>query len=134
MRALDSAGKRLKDQIRDKQEVPGSTETSDHMNDSIVKESHQAAVKILARTASTHRELVSGLAELDRAFGSSLPEELYSAALRVGPSSRYPNLTAYLGACRQSLGRKPTPSEAKGILRVGRCLAMVGRNHHEAGA
>lgn len=131
---VDSAGKRLKDEIHDRGDAPGPEESSAHLNDTIVKESHKAAVEILVRTASSQRDLVSGLAELDTAFGSSLSKELYSAALRVGPSTRYSNLSAFLGACRRSLGRKPTPSEAKGILRVGRCLAMVGRNHHEAGA
>jgi len=127
---MDSVGERLKDELSGRKDAPVPEDSSMDLNETIIKESHTAASTILVRTASSGRELVSGLAELDRAFGAELPNDLYSAALRVGSPTRYSNLTAFLGACRQSLGRKPTPSEAKGILRVGRCLAMVGRNPH----
>jgi hypothetical protein len=119
---VDRARTRLKDEIENSEEE--NIPPSDHLNDSIVKESHRLATAALVRTASTEVDLVNGLAELDGAFGTNLPVALYRAALRVGASSRYPSLTAYLGACRQTLGRKPTPSEAKGILRVGRCLSL----------
>lgn len=130
---VDSAREELQDAIR-KRKDPSPEESTMNLNDTIVKEARESALNVLVRTASSDVELVNGIAELDNAFGSSLSVELYRVALRVGPSTRFSTLNAYLEACQQSLGRKPTPSEAKGILRVGRCLAMVHSRtqHHEA--
>ena len=132
---IDSTREQLQDELRKRKE-PSPEESTTHLNDTIVKEAHENAIAALVRTASSDVELVNGIAELDNAFGSSLSVELYRVALSVGSSTRYSSLISFLGACQQSLGRKPSPSEAKGILRVGRCLAMVHSRtqHPEAGA
>ena len=121
---LDKVEKKIRDRLKDKVD-PNDTETSDWQNDTIVKEAHTNAVKAVIRTASSDAALLNGVAELDDAFGVSTSADLYRAALKVGASSSYPSLSLFLNACKRSLGRNPTPAEAKGILRLGKMLSVL---------
>lgn len=121
---VDKVKKRIRRQL-DEERAPNDTETSDWQNDTLVKEAHLNAVKAMVRTASSDAALINGVAELDDAFGVSAPVHLYRVALQVGPTSNYNSLSLFLGECTQTLGRKPTHAEAKGILRLGKMLSVL---------
>lgn len=134
--AIESATKKLKNQIKDRIDPPPSrevdpSESSVSEDGNLVESSmkismsdlYRHSIGILVRTASSDATLINSVAELNKVFGVQVPVELYQASLRVGSKSRYPNLQTFIRACGQKLGRQPTLDESKTLIRLSKLLA-----------
>lgn len=126
-----------------KKEVVSPTATPTDPNDTIIKQAalarraglrvaYQAAVREIVKTASSDVDLVNRVATLNDEMGVSVPRFVYRAALKVGASDNYPTLQSFLSGCRSALGREPTGSEAKTLLRIASILAAVRSNRRHA--
>lgn len=124
---LDRITKKIKERIDPPAPVTGP-EVSTTTNESVVKEGaarkmYQASLGTLMRVASSDVEFLDGLAALNKAAGLDIPVPLYRVA--VGAADRLDggyDLIKFAGACREVLGRKPTPAEARTLMRIGKLL------------
>lgn len=119
----DRVKKRLKDEMRE-DELSKNVGDPTAPNDTV---QHEAAVSVLARTASSDVSLIEGVATLDKAAGYKIDRSLYRAALKVGAASRYGSGNEFLGACASALGRKPSVAEARVFLRLGTIMSRRGQ-------
>lgn len=124
-------------------EAANPTATPTDPNDTIVKQAahlrragmrvaYQAAVREIVHTASGSADFVNRMATLNGELGISVPQLVYRAALKVGSSENYRDLHSFLGGCRSALGREPTGSEAKTLMRLAKLIAAVEVNRRHA--
>jgi len=115
---------KIKDDLqkKDTEEAISPEESSMEPNDSIIKEGYTGAVKGLLKKASSEVEFIDSLAAVNRAFGVRLSRDLYRAALKVGPTTAYPNLNRFLTACHHAVGRQVTPADVRALVRIGKLL------------
>jgi hypothetical protein len=120
---------------------PASTPTAP--NDTVVKQAasirragmrvaYQAAMREIIRTASSNVDFVNRVATLNTELGVYVPQLVYRASLKVGSSDNYRDLHSFLRGCRSALGREPTSSEAKTLIRLAKLIATVEVNRRHA--
>lgn len=88
---------------------------------------YQAALRAIVATASQDADLVDKIATLNDELGIFVSQSVYRAALKVGPSEKYGNLNAYVGACQKALGKDPSVAETKTLIRLGALLSAYGK-------
>lgn len=126
-----------------KKELANPTAMPTDPNDTIVKQAgrarqaglrvaYQAAVREIVKTASSDVDLVNRVATLNGEMGVSVPRFVYRAALKVGASDKYQTLQSFLSGCSTALGREPTGSEAKTLLRLASILTAARSNRRHA--
>lgn len=134
-----------------------SPEDSSSSNENIVKEGDRlmmddlvadpsqrfvygSTLSFLCRTASNDADLLNRVAELNMAYGVSIPVPVYRAALRLGSPSGYTSMSLFARACQAVLGKTPTIAEVKTLIRLGKLISRRGQarrgdpNHHLAAA
>jgi hypothetical protein len=132
---LNNVKKRIKEKLqRDVQEDAASdgelaTSTGDNIIHQGSKRSKRASeyrtsIATLVKVARSDVELLDSLARLNDHLGIKVSRETYVATLRVGSTARHDSLGSYLSACGKVLGRKPTPGEAKTLVRLGQILSL----------
>ena len=127
---MERVRKKLKDQIS-QSDLKESILPSDAPNDGIVKQAartYRAALGDVVSTARTGSELMGRVARINARAGVSVPGNLYRVALQVGATSHHDDLEAYLAACRVSLGRSPTGTEARTLIRLSALLTAFHRS------
>jgi len=119
---VDRVKKRVRDQLQGP--VP-SIPSSDSPNDTIIKQGglYRSSLRMIVATAKTTADVVRRVEGLNTVFGISVPQTVYSAALRVGPSNRYGSFQQFLDACGKALNRAPTSPEIKSIIRIGAVMS-----------
>jgi hypothetical protein len=121
------------------EEAANPAPTPTDPNDNVIKQAarirragmrvaYQAAVREIIHTASSDTDLVNRVATLNGELGVSVPQFVYRAALKVGSSDNYRDLHGFLSGCRSALGREPTGSEAKTLMRLAKLIAAVEIN------
>jgi hypothetical protein len=106
-----------KDSITDKTLVTASQWAAD---------AYRNTIATVTKLASSDVALINSIAEVNGTFGVVVPLEVYRAALRVGSTLQYPDLRQYLLACRREMGKEPSSSEARTLIRLGNLLAQKG--------
>lgn len=112
-------------------------------NDTVVKQAkrsrqagirvaYQAALREIVKTASSDVEVINRIATLNDEMGVSVPRFVYRASLKIGSVENYRNLQAFLVGCKTALGREPSGSEAKTLLRLAKVLSASGINRRHA--
>lgn len=117
-----------------------SNKTSTWPNDTLNKEAsrklqaaaYKASLNALAKTASSRKALVEGIASIDQAYGKRVPPILYRVALGIGSPHRYTDGKAYLQACNQAAGRKLALAELRVVVRVGTLLSSWESSNNPA--
>jgi hypothetical protein len=103
-------------------------------NDSIIKEGarqrYAASLNALVRVASSQVAIVNAVAEINSAYGVTVPTSVYRTALRVGPVTRYASADHFLFACNKAAGRDLRPAEVRVVVRVGTLLARWASNNN----
>jgi len=119
---IDRVKKRVKDQL---QGGTPSLPPSDSPNDSIIKQGglYRSSLRMIVATSKNASEVVGRVESLNNVFGISVPQSVYSAALRVGPPNRYGSFRQFLDACGKTLKREPTAPEVKSIIRIGAVIS-----------
>lgn len=84
---------------------------------------YRASINAVRHMAPSDVALINGVASINNAFGVPVPVEVYRAALRVGPTNRYPNVGTFVQACSNAMRRVPTESESRTLVRLGNMLA-----------
>jgi len=99
-------------------------------NDNVVKEARSTKVRTylagldaLTKTASSDVALVDALAAFNARVGVNVPVPIYRVALQVGRHSKYSTVEDFRSACMTVMGRMPTLSESKTILRISKLLS-----------
>jgi len=103
-------------------------------NDTVVKQAsrirqagirvaYRAAIREIAKTASSDADLINRVATLNDEMGVSVPRFVYRASLKVGALENHRDLKSFLSGCRSALGREPSGSEAKTLLRLASILS-----------
>jgi len=139
----DEVGRRTVKRIREEMEGTGSEEAESarkttEEDDNLVRQAvlrvqsqqreftgrvYRASINAVRQMAPSDIALVNGVASINNAFGVTVPVDVYRAALRVGPTNRYPNVGTYVQACGQSMRRSPTECESRTLVRLGNMLA-----------
>ena len=115
---------------------PSPESSSVGLNDNVIKEAaekrrkvgYNAALGLLIQSSSTDADLINKVATFNNFVGLSIPRCIYRTALQVGKTDRYGSLEGYLHACADSLGRSPTVSESKTLMRLGKLLSVRDNN------
>lgn len=84
---------------------------------------YKGTLDTITKMASSDAELINGVAQVNKSFGIEVPVSVYRAALRVGSTTRYQSLKSYLRTCERAMGRIPTTSESRTLVRLGNLLA-----------
>lgn len=112
-------------------------------NDTVVKQArqirqagirvaYQAALREIAKTASSEADLINRVATLNGEMGVSVPRFVYRASLKLGALENHRDLKSFLSGCLSALGREPTGSEAKTLLRLASILSASKSNRRHA--
>jgi len=126
---VDRVKKRIQDRLQKEEQAKslkpeGELATSNDSNvfkEASRKIAYQTSLDIMARTAASDATLISQVAMLNRRFGIYIPNRIYRASLKVGPTSKYGSLQNYLRSCQRVLG-SITPQEATTLVRLGHLL------------
>lgn len=113
--------KRVEDQVLPPSDAP---------NDTIVKQARLQGMKLAYRaslrsftlSARSEADFLDRVASLNEQFGISVPVSVYRAALRVGTRDSYPNLSEFLKAAGEFLGRPASNEEAVTLVRLASLL------------
>ena len=129
----DDAYNQIKDRIKDRFRkdltpaepagTPASTNETLNKQAAFARRAYVAGLDSIVKNASSDALLIDRIASFNRQVGIDIPVNLYRAALKVGSTDRYADLTLFTHACRQALGRKPTMGEAKTLIRLGKLLS-----------
>lgn len=125
---LDRVKQRIREEMKSKKDFPSPSETTS-TNETIVKEAsqvYQASLNMLTHMSVSDVHLIDRVASLNRSLGIEVPRDVYLTSVRVGGAYRYASLQHYIGACRQVLGRDPTISEARTLVRLGKLISRRG--------
>lgn len=123
---------RFEKELKDLQNSSGEPNTSptwpnDTLNKEASKKLHAAAYKAslgaLAKSASSRKALVEGVANIDKAYGFRVPLAIYKVALGVGSPRRYSDGKSYALACNQAAGKSLSAAELRVVVRVGTLLS-----------
>lgn len=131
-RVKERAEKDIQDKEKEKALQP--EDSSMWQNESIRKEAallmakkaYKGSLESLLRIAKTDIAFVEGLASLNPSFGIHIGQDVYRAVLNVGPINKFASMDRYLLACRQVMGRSPTPAEFRVMARIGKLLTRMG--------
>lgn len=128
-RIRDRFEKDLKDLQKPTEE---SNKVSTWPNDTLNKESskklqasaYKASVGAMAKSASSRKALVEGVAQIDRAYGFRVSPSIYKIALGVGSPRRYSDGKTYALACNKAAGKELSPAELRVVVRVGTLISQ----------
>jgi len=124
---------RLKDRLRAQKQEDAAYggELAVSKNDNVNKQAMQkraheyrVSVAALVTASRSDADLMDNLARLNENMAIRVSTDLYRTALRVGSTVKSGSVDTYLANCSKVLGRKPTPGEAKTLVRLGRILSM----------
>ena len=125
---LDELKKSLKEDLS-KSDLASAllSKDSTEPNDNVVKQARMKSAYIsgvtkAVRIASGDRDFIVKIARLNRRYAIFVPVTLYCASLKVGGTHKYGSLRSFLGKCREVLGRAPTLSEARTMVRLSKLL------------
>lgn len=124
---LDRAMSSIREDM-ERDNIQKAVAPSDAPNNTLVKQARAnraryiAGVSRIVRTASGDRDLIVKIAQHNCAWSIFLPGSLYQTALKVGSSDKYGSLPSFLGKCKEHLGRTPTVSEARALIRLAKLL------------
>lgn len=130
----DRIERRVKDELDKKPQI-SPEESSAAPNDTLVKEAsrkasrnaYEASVKAMVRMASSNADLLNKVAVLDEQFGVKASVNVYRTVLSTGPVSKYGSVEGFLKVCRDILGRNPTQSESRALVRLGHILSFANQ-------
>jgi hypothetical protein len=133
-RVLDNVRDSLKEELSKGDLSKSLLPPSDAPNDTLVKQARQieaarkrveyvAGISRIVRTASSDLDMVQKIARWNTQWSIFLRESLYLTALKVGGSHKYGSLQSFLGKCQGHLGRAPTVSEARALIRISKLLS-----------
>lgn len=123
--------KRVKKRVRndlEKEDTPSLVPENSTMapNDTIIKEgtresklrNYMAGVHSLTKTAKSFAEFANNLSVYNESLGISIPRGLYVASVQLGPKRRYASLEEFRIAAQEALGKPPSDSEIKVLIRL----------------
>lgn len=87
---------------------------------------YTAALRTIVATSTQEVDLLEKIATLNQELGVFVPQSLYRVGLKVGSTRKYPSLVEFVGACTIALGRAPTASETRTLIRLGTLLTAFG--------
>ena len=130
---LESVKKKLQEKINkaniEKELTP--EDSTMHPNDNVIKEGtvnktaeYVSGLRALAKTSRSNVDLMNNVAKFDGSYGMSVGVPIYRAALAVGSFSNFTSSERFLTACREQLGRTPTESESRKLIRLGKTLSL----------
>jgi len=87
------------------------------------KQTYLIGLQAILDTSTKPADLINRVATYNNHHKIMFPVEIYRAALKLGSTKKYDNLTGYLSACTRALGRKPSLTEAKALVRLGKLIS-----------
>jgi len=116
---------------KDLEDAPVRDESSMAPNDTLQRESSRGADKknyliglqAILDTSTKPADLINRVATYNNHHNILFHVEIYRTALKLGSTAKYDNLTGYLSACTRALGRKPSLTEAKALIRLGKLIS-----------
>jgi len=127
---LDRVKTRIKDKLRQDTVDEALEDSSMAPNDNVVKEANTrirraylAGLDALAKTARSDVELLEAVASFNARAGIQVPVPIYRVALEVGRHTKYRTVEDFRSACATAMGREPSLSESKTILRLSKLLS-----------
>lgn len=133
---IKNVKKELREKMKGQQpQIPAEQSTAEP-NDNIIKQSmknplqkrafgYKLGIQSILDANPSEKEVLHRLASLNRAYGIEIPSHIYKAAYQVGATSKYASLYSYILACKGALGRTPTISESKTLIRIGKLLSIT---------
>ena len=122
---LEKARKRIEDDLGSG--IPDTNESSAEPNDTLQREAsmnkYLVGLNAIVSTSTKPVDLVNRVASYNQDHNINVPVEIYRAALKVGSTQKYSNLPGFLSACANALGRKPSLTEAKALIRLGKLIS-----------
>ena len=111
---------------------PSPENSSVSLNDNVIKEGaekrkkvgYNAALALLLESSKSDTDLINKVATFNNFVGLSISKCIYRTALQVGATDGYGSLENYLQSCADVIGRKPTVSESKTLMRLGKLLSL----------
>lgn len=133
---LDRVVKRVQKDMDTEQTKQVLDRSTSSTNEGLVKEGaslklaqYQAVLDFACRTARSDADLMDRVAQLNHEYGVHIPVPLYRAALDAGAAT---DVKAFLRKCQAALGRQPTVSEGRVLIRLGKMLSRRGQARREA--
>ena len=122
---LEKARKRIEDDLGSG--MPDTNDSSSEPNDTLQREArlnkYLVGLRAIVQTSTQPIDLVNRVASYNNDHNIKVPVEIYRAALKVGSTTQYSNLPGFLSACANALGRKPSLTEAKALIRLGKLIS-----------
>ena len=125
---LSKARQRIEKDLEDS--PAGESNSSMAPNDTLQRESRDAdkqtyliGLQAIVDTSTKPADLINRVATYNNHHSILFPVEFYRTALKLGSTTKYDNLTGYLSACTRALGRKPSLTEAKALIRLGKLIS-----------
>lgn len=123
---LENVKEQLKTEIQKSKIEEQVLPDSDAPNDTVIKQArvagfrrmYTASLREIVRNSSGEVELINRIATLNSEIGLKVPVSVYRAMLRIGARNSYPDLQSFLRAASRALGRQPTPTEARTMVRL----------------
>ena len=132
---------RVKTRVRNdlsSQDAKADAKGTSSTNETLVKQAatarkaYKAGLGEITRTASSDAELIDRVAAFNSQVGIDIPVDVYRTILRVGHCDKYGSVDAFIRACGQTMGHKPSMGEAKTLVRLGTLLSQ-GRSLRKFG-
>jgi len=126
---LDRVQKRLKKDIN-KDEIDNALTPENSTaspNDTLIKQAsmYRSALHALIKTSNSDAEFINKLSQYNGEVGISIPVEIYRASLTLGSQDKHESLDQFLKSCRNVLGRRPSVSEQKTLIRLAKLLTLI---------
>lgn len=109
---------------------PPISKSTVEQNDTIVKEGlvstdkYAKAISLSVKTASSIHEAVFNIALVNNHFGVQLPSSVYKIASKVGCSTKYSSVDAFLARCSSVYGKTLTEKESFALIRISKILSL----------
>lgn len=122
---LEKARKRIEGDLGSG--LPDTNDSSAEPNDTLQREAswnkYLVGLNAIVSTSTKPVDLVNRVASYNQDHNINVPVEIYRAALKIGSTQKYSNLPGFLSACANALGRKPSLTEAKALIRLGKLIS-----------
>ena len=122
---LEKARKRIEEDlgVGAKDTNDSSMEPNDTLQREANKREYLIGLQAIVNTSTQPIDLVNRVASYNNDHNITVPVEIYRAALKIGSTNKYSNLPGFLSACANALGRKPSLTEAKALIRLGKLIS-----------
>lgn len=122
---LEKARKRIEDDLGTgaKDVADSSMEPNDTLQREAALNTYLIGLQAIVNTSTKPVDLVNRVASYNKDNNIEVPVEIYRSALKIGSTNKYSSLPGFLRACANALGRKPSLTEAKALIRLGKLIS-----------